>query len=346
MIQGRRRLPSRRPLVKSRIRKQGVIVPSYSRRIVSLLPSATEIVCALGLEDRLVGITHECDYPPTVHGKPALTSSVLGNPDLTSAEIDAAISALIGAGHGGGAIYHIDAEILRKARPDLILTQQLCEVCAVSFNEVQHAVAAVGGNCEVVSLEPTGIEEILRSIEQVGGLAGVSDRAAELVELLRGRLAAVRDAVAEPSRRPRVWCGEWLDPPFGAGHWAPEQVALAGGEEIFGRAGQPSERMRWGQVFALAPEVVVLMPCGYDLAATLREMERTPPPAGWEKLPAVRQGRVYAVDGSAYFSRPGPRVVDGVEILAYLLHPDRVTAPPAGRMSHVEPGASAWSTPE
>ncbi len=315
-------------------------------RIVSLLPSATEIVCALGLEDQLVGVTHECDYPPTVQGKPVLTSSVLGNPDLTSAEIDAAISALIGEGHSAGTIYHIDAEVLREARPDLILTQQLCEVCAVSFSEVQRAVAAVGGSCEVVSLEPTGIEEILRSIEQVGALADVANRAAELVDTLRGRLAAVREVVGEPKQQSRVWCAEWLDPPFGAGHWVPEQVAIAGGEEIFGRAGRRSERMGWEQLFALAPEVIVLLPCGYDLAATLREMVRTPPPSGWDKLQAVRQGRVYAVDGSAYFSRPGPRVVDGVEILAHLLHPDRVAAPPSGRMSHIKPGTSAWSTPD
>jgi iron complex transport system substrate-binding protein len=318
---------------------------SSSRRIVSLLPSATEIVCALGLEDQLVGITHECDYPAAARGKPVLTSSMLGNPDLTSAAINAAISELIGEGHSVGTIYHIDAEVLREARPDLILTQQLCEVCAVSFSEVQRAVAAVGGSCEVVSLEPTGIEEILRSIEQVGALAGVPKRAAALVDRLRGRLAAVRAAIGEPKQRSRVWCCEWLDPPFSAGHWVPEQVELAGGEEVFGRAGQPSERMGWEQVFALDPEVIVLLPCGYDLAATRREMTRTAPPPGWKTLQAVRQGRVYAVDGSAYFSRPGPRVVDGVEILAHVLYPECVPAPPSGRLSQVEPGTSAWSAP-
>jgi iron complex transport system substrate-binding protein len=317
---------------------------SSSRRIVSLLPSATEIVCALGLEDQLVGITYECDYPATARGKPVLTSSVLGSPDLTSAEIDAAISRLIGEGHSAGTIYHIDAGVLRDARPDLILTQQLYEVCAVSFSAVRRAVAAVGGRCEVVSLEPTGIEEILRSIEQVGALAGVPKRAAELVDRLRGRLSAVRQAVGEPKRRSRVWCCEWLDPPFGAGHWVPEQVTLAGGEEVFGRAGRRSERMGWEQVFALDPEVIVLLPCGYDLAATRREMARTAPPPGWETLHAVRQGRVYAVDGSAYFSRPGPRVVEGVDILAHLLYPECVPAPPSGRLSHIMPGTSTWST--
>ncbi|HWE62008.1 MAG TPA: cobalamin-binding protein [Chloroflexota bacterium] len=312
-------------------------------RIVSLLPSATEIVCALGLADQLVGITHECDYPPEVRGTPVLTRSVLDDRELTSAEIDAAISALIRAGHSSGTIYHIDAEVLRAVQPDLILTQQLCEVCAVSFSEVQRAVAAVGGSCEVISLEPTGLEEILRTIALVGALAGVRERAASVIESLQARVATTVSRVGSRSTRPRVWCAEWLDPPFGAGHWVPEQVALAGGTEVAGRAGQPSQRMRWEQVFALAPEVVVLLPCGYDLASTLRESERTPPPPGWRDLPAVRSGQVYAVDGSAYFSRPGPRVVDGIEILAHILYPDRVPPPPPNRMARLEPGSSRWT---
>jgi iron complex transport system substrate-binding protein len=306
-------------------------------RIVSLLPSATEIVCALGLGDQLVGITHECDYPAEARGKPVLTHSVLSDPEMSSAEIDAAITALIRAGHSPGTIYHIDAQVLREVQPDLILTQQLCDVCAVSFSEVQRAVAAVGGACAVVSLEPSGIGEILGAIEQVGMLAGVEERAARVVASLHARLVTVAEQLGTVARRPRVWCAEWLDPPFGAGHWVPEQVALAGGEEIFGRAGRPSQRMRWEQLFDLAPEVIVLLPCGYDLAGTLRESARTPPPPGWRDLPAARNGQVYAVDGSAYFSRPGPRVVDGVEILAHILHPDRSAAPPAGRMARLGP---------
>lgn len=312
-------------------------------RIVSLLPSATEIVCALGLQEQLVGITHECDYPAEAQGTPVLTSSVLGNAELTSAEIDAAISELLRSGHSAGTIYHIDAAVLRAVQPDLILTQQLCDVCAVSFSEVQRAVASVGGRCEVVSLEPTNIAEILHTIEQVGALAGVEDRAACLVGDLRARIAAVVDRVGAVDPRPRVWCGEWLDPPFSAGHWVPEQVRLAGGEEIFGRAGLPSQRVGWEQVLDLAPEVVVLLPCGYDLAGTLRDADRSEPPPGWEDLPAVRNGRVYAVDGSAYFSRPGPRVVDGVEILGHILYPDCVPAPPPGRIARLEPGRSAWA---
>lgn len=316
---------------------------AYSMRIVSLLPSTTEIVCALGLADQLVGITHECDYPPEALDRPVLTRNALPAGALSSAEIDAAISGLLDAGHSVEAVYHIDRDVLRAVHPDLILTQQLCDVCAVSFSEVQRAVAAVGGDCQIVSLEPAGIEEIFGTIEQVGALAGVPERATALVASLRARLARVAEAVGSADRRPRVWCGEWLDPPFGAGHWVPEQVRLAGGEEIFERAGQPSERMAWEAVASLAPEVVVLTPCGYDLQATLRDTERTAPPPGWQELPAVRAGQVYAVDASAYFSRPGPRVVDGVEILAHILHPDRFPAPPPGRMAQLQPGRSAWA---
>ena len=312
-------------------------------RIVSLLPSTTEIVYALGLGDDLVGVTHECDYPPEARQKPALTRSVLQDPALSSAQIDAAITDLLRAGHNPSTIYHIDAGTLRTAAPDLILTQQLCDVCAVSFNEVQRAVAVVGGDCRVVSLEPATIEEILGTIEQAGALTGVLDRAQALTSSLRARLDVVAAAVAGASERPRVCCVEWLEPLFGAGHWVPEQVRLAGGVEVFDRVGLPSQRVSWADVLALAPEVVVLLPCGYDLEATLREAARTPPPPGWSSLPAVRAGRVWATDGSAYFSRPGPRVVDGVEILGHILHPDRVPAPPPGRLARLSPGSILWA---
>lgn len=312
-------------------------------RIVSLLPSTTEIVYAIGLEDQLVGVTHECDYPPEAQAKPALTRSILQDPGLTSAQIDATITDLLRAGHNPGAIYHIDAETLRAVQPDLILTQQLCDVCAVSFAEVQQAVASTGSDCRVISLEPASIEEILGAIIEVGAFAGAEVAAGSLVSDLRDRIAAVTRVTAGAGIRRRVWCAEWLDPPFGAGHWVPEQVRLAGGLEVFGRESLPSQKLRWEDVLPLAPEVVVLMPCGYDLAGTLREVERTAPPPGWNDLPAVRAGRVYAVDGSAYFSRPGPRVVDGLEMLAHILHPERIPAPPAGRMAHLKAGASVWA---
>jgi iron complex transport system substrate-binding protein len=310
-------------------------------RIVSLLPSTTEIVCALGLIDSLAGITHECDYPPEVRGKPVLTRSIIPT-GLTSSAIDAAVTELLRQGHSPGSIYHIDAPTLHAVSPDLILTQQLCDVCAVSFSEVQRAVASIGGECRVVSLEPASLDEILDAILQVGALAEVPGTAARLVAGLRARLDAVRQAVANTPRR-RVCCLEWLDPPFTAGHWVPEQVALAGGAEVFDRPRLPSQRAAWDEVLAQEPEVFVLLPCGFDLAGTLHELERTPPPPGWHAQPAVRAGQVYAVDGSAYFSRPGPRVVDGVEILAHVLHPDLVSAPPAGRVARLTPGGTGWS---
>lgn len=312
------------------------------QRIVSLLPSATEIVYALGLGGQLVGVTHECDYPPEARRKPVLTSSILQDPSLGSAAIDAAIQDLLRAGHSPGSIYHIDAEILRAVAPTLILTQQLCDVCAVSFGEVQRAVAAVGGACRVVSLEPTGIAEVLASIVEVGRLTEADGAAGVLVADLRSRLDAVAAAVVS-APRPRVLCVEWLDPPFTAGHWVPEQVRVAGGMEVLGQVGRHSERARWADLLALEPEVVVLLPCGFDLEGTLREAGRTPPPAGWHNLAAVRNGRVYAVDGSAYFSRPGPRLVDGVELLAHILHPDCMPAPPPGRFARLEPGRHPWA---
>jgi iron complex transport system substrate-binding protein len=312
-------------------------------RIVSLLPSATEIVCALGAGEDLVGITHECDFPPEVIGKPRLTRSIIPTTAMSSLAIDNAVDALLRAGHSPGSIYHIEAEVLRRAAPDVILTQQLCDVCAVSFSDVQRTVASIGGACRIESIEPGTIGEILASILRVGTLIGAEDAGRRLVDNLSARLERVRAAVASATDRPSVCCVEWLEPPFGAGHWVPEQVRIAGGVEVFDRVGLPSLRTTWDLVIEQAPEVVVLLPCGFDLEGTLREVGRTEPPAGWEALPAVRNGRVYATDGSAYFSRPGPRVVDGVEILGHILHPDLVPPPPMGRMAHLAPGTTPWS---
>jgi iron complex transport system substrate-binding protein len=312
-------------------------------RIVSLLPSATEIVCALGAGAELVGITHECDFPPEVRGKPRLTRSILPTTEMSSLAIDTAVDELLRAGHSPGSIYHIETETLRATAPDLILTQQLCDVCAVSFIDVQRTVASMGGECRIESSEPGTVGEILASILRVGTLIGAEDAGRRLVDSLSARLESIRAAVAGSATRPRVCCVEWLEPPFGAGHWVPEQVRLAGGLEIFDRAGLPSLRTSWDLVIDRAPEVVVLLPCGFDLQGTLREVGRTMPPPGWDTVPAVRNGRVYATDGSAYFSRPGPRVVDGVEILGHILHPGLVATPPAGRVAHLAPGTTPWS---
>ena len=292
-------------------------------RIVSLLPSATEIVCAIGLGDELVGVTHECDWPPEVVGKPVMTRSVYdleGTPSRTIHElVDAAI-------HGGSSLYALDESALEAAQPDLILTQELCKVCAVSYQDVNDVARSIDAEIRVVSLEPTSIEGILNTIATVGAMTESEDAAVDVVESLRARLRAVEEKVQE--RRdsgfasPRVVGLEWLDPPFAAGHWVPEQIQRAGGWELLGAAGERSVETTWDAVREVDPQMLVLMPCGFHLRETVAEWERTPRPASWLELTAVRRGQVFAVDGSAYFSRPGPRVIDGIEMLAEIFDPD------------------------
>lgn len=289
-------------------------------RIVSLLPSTTEIAFALGLGDSLVAVTHECDYPPEVRRLPVITSSALDHSAASSEEIDAAVRGQL---RDSLSIYHLDAALLAELRPDLILTQALCEVCAVSFGLVERAVAEAGGQPAILSLEPTTLDGVLGTILAVGNATGRRERALALVAELRARVERVRAAAAALPARPRVACLEWFDPPFGPGHWLPELVAIAGGRPGLGRPGEPSRRIQWGEVIAFAPEVIVLTPCGFDLARAVSEAAAIlPHRPGWSALPAVRAGRVYAVDGSSYFSRPGPRIVDSLELLAGLLHPD------------------------
>jgi iron complex transport system substrate-binding protein len=307
-------------------------------RIVSLLPSATEIVFALGLGQDLVGVTHECDYPEAARGLPVVTRSLLDHSDSTSEEIDQAVSAQLPAGVG---LYALDEALLAELRPDLILTQTLCEVCAVSYGLVQRAVRDVtpgfpGLAPQILSLEPNSLDDILLTIIQVGRTLGVEPRAAALVDTLRARVERVRAQAAGPGRPPRVACLEWIDPLFGPGHWLPEMVSLAGGLPGLGTPFADSRRVSWSDVIAFAPEVIVVTPCGFDLGRSAAEALRVLPyRAGWEALPAVRNGRVYAVDGNAYFSRPGPRIVESLELLAELIHPDRCAgwAPPNSWMT-------------
>ncbi len=292
-------------------------------RIVSLLPSTTEIACALGLGDALVAVTHECDYPPEIVGKPIITRSSMPHTGLRSAEIDAIVSAQV---RDQISIYALDEGLLHQLRPTLILTQALCEVCAVAFDQVQHAVrdlGRVGDLPRILSLEPTDLTSIFDTITAVGHATGRTATATALIASLRERVAAVATRVQQAApARPRVACFEWLDPIFGPGHWLPEMVTLAGGEPVIGKAGEHSPRVDWETVRAAAPEVIVLTCCGFDIARTLHEASLTlPQREGWAELPAVQQGRVYAVDGNAYFSRPGPRIVEGLETLAALLHP-------------------------
>ena len=293
-------------------------------RIVSLLPSATEIVCALGLEDALVGITHECDYPPSVAGKPRLTASRISHETMTSAEIDHAVRSQL---DGHGSIYDLDEEKMRALRPELILTQELCDVCAVSYKTVERAARMFETDVRVVSLEPNTIQDIFENIRMVGDLTGREAKADEITGQLNARLERVAASVESVKERPRTLMLEWLEPAFAPGHWVPEQVAIAGGDHAFGRTGQPSITTTAAEICSYAPEIIVLIPCGYYKEDILRQLPQTRLPEGWQNLPAVQSGEVWAVDATSYFSRPGPRVVDGVEILARLLHPEIFGAP-------------------
>jgi iron complex transport system substrate-binding protein len=293
-------------------------------RIVSLLPSTTEIVCALGLDDALVGITHECDYPASVVDKPRLTASRISQETMSSKEIDHAVRSQL---DGHGSIYDLDEISLRALNPDLILTQELCDVCAVSYPTVARAARMFETDVRVVSLEPNTIGDIFENIRLVGELTGRKSEAARLIDDLTRRLDHIKELTARIDHRPRTLMLEWLEPAFAPGHWVPEQVAIAGGDSGFGQSGRPSTTTTAEEISAYSPEVVVLIPCGYYKEDILRQLPNANLPAGWEDLPAVRNGEVWATDATSYFSRPGPRVVDGVEILARILHPEIFGAP-------------------
>jgi len=292
-------------------------------RIVSLLPSATEIVCAIGLGDDLVGVTHECDYPPEVIGKPVMTHSVHELAGSSSRDIHRLVTASM---HGGSSLYALDEAALAAAKPDLILTQELCRVCAVSYREVNDVARAIDADITVVSLEPTSIEGILNTIATVGAMTESEDAAVDVVGSLRERLGAIEEKVQarrdSGGRSPRVVAVEWLDPPFASGHWVPEQVRRAGGWELLGADGEASKQTTWDAIAEVDPEMLLLMPCGFHLRETVDEWAATRRPPGYEAWQAVRRGQVFALDGSAYFSRPGPRVIDGIELLAEIFDPD------------------------
>jgi iron complex transport system substrate-binding protein len=280
-------------------------------KILSLLPSATEILYALDLGDQVVAVTHECDYPPEAQSKPRITENVIDHERLTSAEIDHHVATNIGR---HGSIYTLKQDLLESLQPDLIVTQELCDVCAVSYKEVKHAARVLEGRTQIVSLEPNTLDEMFETILLVGEMTHRRQAAEAKISALRARLDRVRDRV-RGSKRPRVYAMEWLDPPFSGGHWVPEMVEIAGGNEVLGKAGAKSERITPQRVIDAAPEIIVLMPCGFSLERTIEEYRRTPFLQEW-KGPAV-----YAVDGSSYFNRSGPRLVDGVEILAEIFHP-------------------------
>jgi iron complex transport system substrate-binding protein len=291
-------------------------------RIASLLPSATEIVYALGLGDSLVGVTHECDFPEAAKALPRLTRSLLP-PGLTSAEIDSAVSASLRDEH---TVYELDDARLRDLAPDFVLTQSLCEVCAVPRQHVDDAVCTMPASATIISLDPSSLDHVLADIVRVAELFGCVAQGQRVVGELRERLDSVRRRTAGLPR-PRVFCAEWLDPIFCGGHWIPEMVSIAGGDDGLARPGVDSVRIDWDAVREWAPEVIVMMPCGFDAAGALSEAHAMTHRPGWDELPAVRSGQVFVVDANAYYARPGPRLVEGVELLARILHPELVDAP-------------------
>lgn len=294
-------------------------------RIVSLLPSATEILFALELGDDVLGVTHECDWPPQARTKPVVLHSAIPT-EVGPAGIDRLVSESVSE---GASLYRLDREVVSSMKPDLVVTQDLCSVCALPAGEVEAALSLLGSPAQVVSLDPSSLDDVLGTILRLGRLTSREPAAEALVSSLRARLAAVGRAV-EGRRRRRVLALEWSDPPFNAGHWVPEMIRLAGGESLLSEPGRPSVRLAWSAVAQAGPEVVVVMPCGYNLdaaAAEAGDLLRRPELAG--------VAEVYAVDANAYFSRSGPRLVDGVEILASALHPGTFPRPQDGAIRRV-----------
>ena len=291
-------------------------------RICSLVPGATDILVALGLRDHLVGVTHECELPPGAN-IPVLTRSTLQSETLTSRDIDRHVTA---TAHSGSSLYLLDRAILEKCDPDLIITQELCDVCAIGYRHVADAVRRLDERADtkrvVLSVEPQTLSQILEATLHIGEAAGVSDRAAGLVDDMRRRIDAIGQIGRRAMTRPRVLAMEWLDPPYTAGHWVPEMIQIAGGHDDLGRHGGFSYQITWEDVAKYEPDMLVLMPCSFDLPRTIREATALFRLPEWLRLPAVQKGRVYAVDGGRYFSRHGPRIVDGVAILGEILHPE------------------------
>ena len=290
---------------------------SLRMRIASLVPSATEMLYALGLGDSVVAVTHECDYPPETRSLPHLTRTVLG-PGLSPADIDRTVKARVAEGQ---ALYELDEELLETLAPDLIVTQAVCAVCAVSFDDVLEVAARLSSRPQVLQQDPSTLGEMLEDVIRLGEATGIPSQAHELRGELEGRLATVRAAVSGTTL-PRVIALEWLDPPYVGGHWIPEMISIAGGEDVAGPPGLKSPEVSWGELSGLNPDVVVAMPCGWYVDGA-----RTQALEHWFRIEELGAQRVFAVDAASTFSRPGPRLVDGVELLGHLLHPDLVDPP-------------------
>lgn len=292
--------------------------------IISLLPSATEILFALGLGNRVVGVSHECDYPPTARDKQVLVRSAFDPNVLTAAEIDNVVSDLV---RRGESIYVVDDLAVKQLQPELIVTQTLCDVCAVATDHVDEIVGLLDQRPDVLSLHPHTLDDVLEDIRRVGEATGTDERAANMINDCRTRIDAVRRVADTVEARPKVLCLEWYEPLYIGGHWVPQMVELAGGEALLSKSGELSTRFDWQAAVDSEPDVIVLMPCGYDLERTLKEVSAATSLPGWETLPAVKEGRVYAVSGTDYFNRPGPRLIDGLELLAWILHPNLFSQP-------------------
>lgn len=309
------------------------MAPEVPLRIVSLLPAATEMAFALGLGEQLLAVSHECDHPPAAAYKRRVVEPVLSVEGMTQAEIDTAVAQRL---HAGLSLYRLDEASIRALAPDLILAQDLCRVCAAAGTDVSQLLAGLAKQPHVLSMTPQSLQDIFTDFVRLGEATGTAARAHELVAAARARLANVAARAAALGRRPRVFCMEWLDPTYGCGHWVPEMVDIAGGRDRLGRRGADSVRIAWEEILQWAPEVLIVMPCGYGLetAATLAQaLTRYP---GWHDIPAVRERRVYVVDANSYFARPALRVVEGTELLAHLLHPGLFDwSGPPGAFRHI-----------
>jgi iron complex transport system substrate-binding protein len=289
-------------------------------RIASFLPSATEIVYALGQEDSLVAVSHECDYPRPAREKTVVVHSAVDSERLSSGEIDRAVRDLLARGES---IYQIDETRLKALAPQVILTQDLCQVCAPSGNAVTDVLKTLSPAPDVLWLTPRSLDDIAANIREVAVALGCVDRADAVIANMRERLTSVAARVASAPRL-RVSFMEWVDPIYCGGHWVPEMIELAGGEDRLSRRHADSVRVEWKDIVAWAPEVLIVAPCGYDVARATEDARKLPSLPGWDGLPAVRENKVFVVDANSFFARPGPRVVDGTELLAHLLHPDLV----------------------
>jgi iron complex transport system substrate-binding protein len=304
-------------------------------RICSLLPSATEIAYAIGLGDSIIGVSHECDYPAEAATKPSLLRTRV-DPTAPPAEIDRQVTEII---RRGESIYAVDAEKLSALAPDLILTQDLCHVCAASPDDLATALTRFEKPPRVLSLTPRSLKEVWDDVRRVGEATNHIAEAEAMASALEKRVADIASCVARTPSRPRVLCLEWLDPYYVGGHWVPEMVWAAGGQDVLGRPRQPSFQVSAGQIADSRADVIVVMPCGYNLARAAAECDLSRFPSNWLDLPAVQNRRVFAVDANAYFSRPGPRLADGVALLAHLIHPELFPSFPSGAFQRFEPKA-------